>query len=117
MRQSLLLEVKKITSDFLPRTASMLEEVLGRVHNDIKEEDKNCRDKVLELKEAYASLLELGKHVTGQGGGQEEGHEGQEEGHEGQQNWQCRNAYSGAMQRDLTSCSESPHDRLCVDSV
>ena len=75
----MLLEVKKITSDFLPGTASMLEETLEHDHNDIKEEYKNCADKFLELKEAYASLLELGKHVKGQGEGQEEGHEGQEE--------------------------------------
>ena len=75
----MLLEVKKITSDFLPGTASMLEETLEHAHNDVKEEYKNCADKFLELKEAYASLLELGKHVKGQGEGQEEGHEGQEE--------------------------------------
>ena len=75
----MLLEVKKITSDFLPGTASMLEENIKNVQNDVREEYKNCRDKFLELKEAYASLLELGKHVKGQGEGQEEGHEGQEE--------------------------------------
>ena len=69
--QSLLLEVKKITSDFLPGTASMLEETLEHVQNDIREEHKNCGDKFLEVKEAYASLLELGKHVKGQGEGQE----------------------------------------------
>ena len=49
--------VKKITSSFLPQTASKLDEVLERIHNEVKEEYENCEDKFQKLKEARAHVL------------------------------------------------------------
>ena len=59
MRQTLLAMVKKITSSFLPQTASKLDEVLERIHNEVKEEYENCEDKFQKLKEARAHVLKL----------------------------------------------------------
>ena len=63
--------VKKITSSFLPQTASKLDEVLERIHNEVKEEYENCEDKFQKLKEARAHVLKL----LGEGHGQEEDEE------------------------------------------
>ena len=59
--------VKKITSSFLPQTASKLDEVLERIHNEVKKEYENCEDKFQKLKEARAHVLKL----PGEGHGQE----------------------------------------------
>ena len=67
----MLAMVKKITSSFLPKTASILDEVLERIHNEVKEEYENCEDKFQKLKEARAHVLKL----LGEGHGQEEDEE------------------------------------------
>ena len=67
----MLLDVKHITSLFLPKTASKLDEVLERVHNEVKEEYENCGHKFQKLKEARAHVLKL----LGDGHGQKEDEE------------------------------------------
>ena len=64
----MLLDVKHITSSFLPKTASKIDEVLERVHNEVREEYENCGHKFQKLKEARAHVLKL----LGAGHGQKE---------------------------------------------
>ena len=79
VQQSLHVEINKMMSRFLPCTARKLNDVVEGLHDELKEEWVKNHEKHLKLKEAYASLMELGMHAKGQGEGQEEGHEGQEE--------------------------------------
>ena len=67
--------VKHITSSFLPQTASKLDEVLERVHNEVKEEYENCEHKFQKLKEARKGFLKL----LEKGHGQEESEDEEEE--------------------------------------
>ena len=71
----MLSEVKKITSDFLPYTASKFEDCVEQIHNKVKEEYVKCAHKFQELKEARKGFLKL----LEKGHGQEESEDEEEE--------------------------------------
>ena len=68
-------EVKKITSDFLPCTASKIKDCVEEIHNKVKEEYVKCGHKFQELKEARRRLLKL----LEEGHGQEEDEDEEED--------------------------------------
>ena len=71
----MLSEVKKITSDFLPCTASKFKACVEEIHNKVKEEYVDCGHMFQELKEARTGLLKL----LEKGHGQEEDEDEEEE--------------------------------------
>ena len=104
VRQSLHVEINKMIRCFLPRTIRKLNDVLEGLHNEVKEELKNCHKKYLKLQEAHASLMEIGRDAKGEGEGKEQCHEGQEEEEEKGHYWRkkvftflsCQSSYSSA---------------------
>ena len=71
----MLSEVKKITSDFLPCTASKVKDCVEEIHKQVKEEYAYCGHNFQELKEAHTGLLKLLEN----GHGQEEDEDEEEE--------------------------------------
>jgi len=71
----LLSEVKKITSDFLPCTASKIKDCVEEIHKQVKEEYVRCGNNYQVLKESRTVLLKL----LEKGHGQEEDEDEEEE--------------------------------------
>ena len=65
VQQSLHEEINKMISLTFPwGTARKLNDAVEDLHNELKEEWVKNREKHFKLKEAHASLMELGRHAS-----------------------------------------------------